>query len=386
MAEPAGDADRSDPGGVRVRQTDAADGTVSLAIGGRLSIASLNDAWRPTLDPIRREKPRRVTIDAAGLDYCDGAGLGLLAEIRRELAGWGGKLQVDGLKPELQKLVEMAALADPSAPQLRRPPPSGMVVAAGRATDTFLGELHAQISFLGEICASLAWAVFHPRSLRWGDLLTTADNVGTDAVPVVCLLGFLIGAILAFQAAPAMEKFGGRDLIPTLVSIAVVRELGPLIAVILMAGRTASAFAAELGTMKVTEEVNALRAMGLDPVRFLAVPRVMAAVGVAPLLAVISSLMGVIGGYSVMVNYGFSVDRYAHQVQNALRFKDLVGSELKTLVFGLIVGGVGCLRGLRTGNGPGAVGDSTTRAVVASIVLIVVADGVFGVVYFYLGL
>jgi len=126
--------------------------------------------------------------------------------------------------------------------------------------------------------------------------------------------------------------------------------------------------------------------MGLDPVRFLAVPRVLAAIAMAPLLAVTSSLMGVLGGYAVMVSFGFSFQRYATQVRGALTYRDLIEGEVKTLVFGLIVGGVGCLRGLRTGNGPGAVGDSTTRAVVASIVLIIVADGVFGVVFFYLGL
>ena len=394
MPEPAGDSHT--PGGrpaaerVDVRQLDGGagggGGSLALAIGGSLSIATLGDAWDATLDPIRRGKPERVTIDAGRLDYCDGAGLGLLAEVRRQLSGWGGELTVDGLRPELKRLVDMATLADPSAPQLRPPPRAGVVVGAGRATATLFGEAYAMVAFLGEVCAALVWAVFHPRSLRWSDLLLSADKVGTDAVPVVCLLGFLIGAILAFQSAPAMEKFGGRDLIPTLVSIAVVRELGPLIASILMAGRTASAFAAELGTMKVTEEVNALRAMGLNPVRFLAVPRVLAAIAVAPLLGVISSTLGVIGGYSVMVTYGFSFDRYAHQVRGVLSYKDLLGGEFKTLVFGLIVGGIGCLRGLRTGNGPGAVGDSTTRAVVSSIVLIIVADGVFGVVYFYLGL
>ena len=372
---------------VQVREVggQAGDG-LSLAIEGSLSISTLASAWDATLDPIRQAKPKRVTIEAGRLDYCDGAGLGLLAEVRRELAGWGGELRVEHLSPGLQQLVDMATLADPSAPQLRAPGHPGVVEAAGRSTATLLDELYVQVSFLGEVCAAIGWAVLHPRRLRWNDLLTTADKVGTDAVPVVSLLGFLIGAILAFQSAPAMGKLGGRDWIPTLVSIAVVRELGPLIALILMAGRTASAFAAELGTMKVTEEVNALRAMGLDPVRFLAVPRVLAAIGMAPLLAVISSLMGVLGGYTVMVNYGFGFDRYARQVQHALTYKDLLGGEAKTLVFGLIVGAVGCLRGLRTGNGPGAVGDSTTRAVVASIVLIIAADGVFGVVFFYLRL
>ena len=392
MAEAAGDNQggagvSARPSTVRVREVDGGgDGSMTLAVEGSLSIDTLRDAWGATLDPVRRGKPKRLTIDAADLEYCDGAGLGLLAEVRRVLAGWGGELRLEHLTPGLQQLVDMATLADPSAPQLRPPRRPGMVATVGRATATFLGEVHAQVAFLGEVCAAVLWAIVHPRRLRWSDLLTTADKVGTDAVPVVCLLGFLIGAILAFQSAPALEKFGGRDLIPTLVSISVVRELGPLISSILMAGRTASAFAAELGTMKVTEEVNALRAMGLNPVRFLAVPRVLAAIATAPLLAVISSAMGVVGGYSVMVNYGFSVDRYARQVQHALTYKDLIGGEVKTLVFGLIVGGVGCLRGLRTGNGPGAVGDSTTRAVVASIVLIIVADGVFGVVYYYLKL
>jgi phospholipid/cholesterol/gamma-HCH transport system permease protein len=384
-----GASERTPGDGVTVRRVGPAGGSadgLTLAIDGRLSIVTLAAAWDATLDPVRQAKPKRVTIDAAGLTYCDGAGLGLIAEVRRELAGWGGDLRLDHLQPGLQRLVEMAALDDPSAPQLRPPRRAGVVAGVGRATAEVGSEMYAQVSFLGEVCAAIVWAIFHPRSLRWGDLLDTADKVGTDAVPVVCLLGFLIGAILAFQSAPAMSKLGGRDWIPTLVSIAVVRELGPLIAVILMAGRTSSAFAAELGTMKVTEEVSALRAMGFDPVRFLAVPRVLAAIAMAPLLAIISSGMGVVGGYSVMVNYGFGVNRYIHQVQTALTYKDLLGGEAKTLVFGLIVGGVGCLRGLRTASGPGAVGDSTTRAVVASIVLIIVADGMFGVVYYYLGL
>ena len=138
--------------------------------------------------------------------------------------------------------------------------------------------------------------------------------------------------------------------------------------------------------MTVTEEVNALRAMGLDPVRFLALPRVLAAIAVAPILSILSSLMGELGGYTVMLNYGIGFARYMHQVQSAVTYKDLITGEVKTLVFGLIVGGVGCLRGLRTGSGPGAVGDSTTRAVVTAIVLIIATDGLFGVLFYYMGL
>ena len=329
---------------VHVRQLAAlgvADADLALAIDGSLSIRTLADAWDATLAPVRRARPKRLAIDAAGLDYCDGAGLGLLAAVRPELAGWGKSLRLDHLRPELRRLIDMSALADPAAPQLRPAARAGVVARAGRAAAAVAAEAYALVAFLGELTVAVAWAVTHPRRLRWADLLSAADKVGADAVPVVCLLGFLIGAILAFQSAPPMSRFGGRDLIPTLVSIALIRELGPLIACILMSGRTASAFAAELGTMTVTEEVNALRAMGLDAVRFLAVPRVIAAVLVAPVLGVISSLMGELGGYSVMLNYGFTFDRYVRQVQGAMAYRDLLTGEAKTLVFGLIVGDVG---------------------------------------------
>jgi phospholipid/cholesterol/gamma-HCH transport system permease protein len=164
-----------------------------------------------------------------------------------------------------------------------------------------------------------------------------------------------------------------------------LRELGPLITAVLLAGRSGSAFAAEIGTMKVTEEVSALQTLGLNPVRFLAVPRVLAAMLVTPLLTLYCNLLGVLGGYTVMAGYQFTFRQYLSAVRNATNYQDLAGGVFKTVVFAFIIGGIGCMRGLRTGAGPGAVGDSTTRAVVAGIVVVIVADGLFGVAYFYLG-
>ena len=214
---------------VHVRQIEgAAGGELSLAIDGSLSIETLKDAWDPTLAPIRRGRPERVAIDVAGLDYCDGAGLGLFAEVRRELAGLGWHAVAGPPQAGPATAGRDGRPGRPRRPaQLRPPKRPGLVVGTGRATATVLAELYAQVAFLGEVCVALAWAVLHPRRLRWGDLLTTADKVGTDAIPVVCLLGFLIGAILAFQSAPPMEKFGGRDLIPTLVSISRRPRAGP---------------------------------------------------------------------------------------------------------------------------------------------------------------
>jgi phospholipid/cholesterol/gamma-HCH transport system permease protein len=247
-----------------------------------------------------------------------------------------------------------------------------------------LDDLRALTAFLGELVAALAWSIAHPRRLRWGDLGLIAEKVGVDAVPVLSLLGLLMGVILAFQSAVPMERYGARDAVPAVVAIAVLRELGPLITAVLLAGRSGSAFAAEIGTMKVTEELSALESMGIHPVRFLAVPRVIAAMIMTPLLCVVCNAMGILGGYIVMSGFGYTALRYAHAVQSASNLSDLVGGVAKTVVFALLVAGVGCLRGMRTASGPGAVGDSTTRAVVDGIVLVLIADGIFGVLFYYL--
>jgi phospholipid/cholesterol/gamma-HCH transport system permease protein len=374
--------------GVRVRTTQGAEAdgaALTISIEGTLDLSTLSTAWEQALGPVRKGRAKTVVLDAGQLAYCDGAGLGLVLELRREIAGRGGELRLRNLRPDLAALVEMASLADPAAPQLQPPADGGFINRSGLWAASLFSELRAIVAFLGEVFSAAGGVILHPTRLRGRETFSAAERVGTNALPVICLLGFLIGTILAFQAATPLGRYGIQDMTPTMVCISIVRELGPLIATLLLAGRTGSAFAAELGTMTVTEEISALRSMGIDPVSYLVVPRVLAVITMAPLLAIFSSVMGLIGGYAVMMNFGFSFTRYAVQVQQAVTYKDLLGGEVKTLVFGLIVGGIGCLRGLRTGNGPGAVGDSATRAVVTSIVLIIFTDGIFGVLYYLLG-
>ena len=362
------------------------DDVLEIALAGRLTADTIARVWGSALDPIHRAAPGRVVVEGSRLTYCDGAGLALFTQIRRTAAMLGGAATVEGLGPELRALVQRAALPDPSAPQLRRPRAPGFLEQVGKAAADVVADLRTMVAFLGELLAALAWAVFHPRRVRWADLLTVAVKAGVDAVPVVSLLGFLIGVILAYQCAVAMQRYGITSAIPAVVGIAMFRELGPLITAVLLAGRSGSAYAAEIGTMTVTEEVSALRTLGLNPVRFLAVPRVLAAMLVTPLLAVFCNLLGVLGGYTVMAGYQFTFAQYLNAVRHAVNYEDLVGGIFKTVAFAFIVGGIGCLRGLRTGDGPGAVGDSTTRAVVAGIVLVIVADGLFGIAYYYLGI
>jgi phospholipid/cholesterol/gamma-HCH transport system permease protein len=359
-------------------------GDMSAVIQGRLTAASVAASAAQILDPIMLAKPHEVIIDGSEMSYCDGAGIGLIGEVRRTAALHGGVVRFSGLSSDLQTLMVMSSLPDPRAPQLHTPDAPGLVTQIGIATVHVLDDLRAMIAFLGELVAAVLWTIVHPRQMRWRDLWMIAEKVGVNAVPVLSLLGLLMGIILAFQSAVPMERYGARDAVPAVVSIAVLRELGPLITAVLLAGRSGSAFAAEIGTMKITEELSALESMGIHPVRFLAVPRVVASMFVTPLLCVVCNAMGIIGGYLVMSGFGYTALRYANAVKSATNLADVIGGIAKTVVFALLVAGVGCLRGMRTATGPGAVGDSTTRAVVAGIVLVIITDGIFGFVFYYL--
>lgn len=359
---------------------------VRLSIGGKLSTEYLTKIWNDALVAMRKARSSHVEVDVSRLTCTDTACLALFAEIRKVAAETGGKVNFVEMKPELKELLDLATLEDPRAPELRPPARLGIVQRAGEITVHALHGLRAMVSFLGELCAGFAWIWFHPRQVRWRDFLNSCEKAGADALPVILLVGFLIGVMLAFQSAGQTERYGVRTVIPSVVAIAVTRELGPLLTTILIAGRTGSAYAAELGSMKADQELNALKVMGLDPVRFLAVPRVLAVVLMAPLLTAFFDLAGITGGYTVMATHDFSFTRYIVQAYQSLNWSDVFGGIGKTVVFAAIIGGVGCMRGIQAGMESRAVGQSTTRAVVTAIVLIIAADGCFGVIYYYFGI
>jgi phospholipid/cholesterol/gamma-HCH transport system permease protein len=191
---------------------------------------------------------------------------------------------------------------------------------------------------------------------------------------------------MAFQSAIPMEQYGAQLFVADLIVIAMFKELGPLMTAWVVNGRSGSAFAAELGTMKVNEEIDALTTMGLEPVRFLVVPRLLASLMMIPVLTIFGNLFGLIGGLVVMLSLGFTVVTYFNQIVSAATYVMLLAGLVKSVVFAFIIAGVGCMEGLRTKTGASAVGDSTTSAVVIGLVLIIFVDGVFGVIYYFLGI
>ena len=245
-------------------------------------------------------------------------------------------------------------------------------------------EVRLLLAFVGELGLALVWALRHPASVRWRDALLVAQRAGSEAMGIVALVGFLFGLILSFQSATALERFGAQVFIPDGLGIGLFRELGAVITAILLTGRSGSAFAAEIGTMKVNQEIDALTTMGLDPVRFLVVTRVLAATAMTVPLVVFADLIGLIGGALVMLTFDIPLLAYYKQAVSFTQVGDFLGGLAKAVVFGLLIAGVGCLRGLQTETGAAAVGISATSAVVSGIVLIVFVDGIFAVLFYYL--
>jgi phospholipid/cholesterol/gamma-HCH transport system permease protein len=362
------------------------DDSLQITLSGHLDISRVQKEWALFRSQLERKSPQTVTIDASGLTYCDSCGIGLILHIQAYQTSRQRVCHIQGLAPRYQSLLE---LFDPG--DFEASPPRGTALTrlseeVGKAAVSVCQDLHNQIEFVGEVLVKGARLCVQPHTLRWNDTLTLAEKSGADALGITALVGFLIGLILAFQSAVAMKQFGAEVFVADLVVISLFRELGPLITAFILASRSGSAFAAEIGTMKVNEEIDAMVTMGMDPVRFLVLPRMLAGVIVLPLLTLLNLLFGLIGCALVMLALGYPMVTFVERIQTASGLGDLFGGLAKTLVFGLLIAGIGCLRGMQTRTGASAVGDAATRAVVSGIVAIILADGVFAVLYYFLGI
>lgn len=329
-----------------------------------------------------------VCVEASALRQCDGAGVAFLWTLQEHVTALGGSIVWQSLPEGVERQLEAyrraceVAEGDCEAQGVKTPK-MGAITALGRWVCDGVATWGAAIAFLGEVVFRLP--LIFTRHFRVGDMLAAFVRCGAEAVPVVGLIGFLLGLILAFQSAVPLQMFGAEGFVGGLVGIALVRELGLIMTAILMAGRTASSFAAELGTMKVNEEIDALETMGVAPVRFLVLPRVVAGTLALPLLALFATAAGLVGGWLVMHLLGFSVSYFVDQLQAFVSLKDLIGSECKAIVFGFTVSTVGCWFGLKAGRDASAVGSATTSAVVTGIVLLATLEGLFSVIFYAMG-
>jgi len=359
------------------------DGSAKLAFSGELDTESTPASWTRLQAELAGTKLTRLEVDVSQLDS-DSAGLALLYYLSTGAMTPGASVSLSGLNPELQHLLRSFSREDFEALQEHEPSRSSIVDDVGTATWSWLGDLRQQVEFIGAVTSGVIMNLFSPRRMHWKEVFRVFEVAGVNALPVVALLTFLVGMVIAFESAQPLAEFGAQVFVANLLGLVMSRELGPVMAAIMLAGRSGSAFAAELGTMKVNEELNALETMGLSPVQFLVIQRVVAGILLAPVLTVFAMYAGLLGGIPVLLGLGFPLRMVLLQVQSALHFGDLAEGLSKSIVFGAIVASISCLRGLQTGEGPRAVGESTTRSVVSSILLIILADAIFAAVTYTL--
>jgi phospholipid/cholesterol/gamma-HCH transport system permease protein len=351
---------------------------VKIALEGRITAYTAAPIWRTALDTLEQNPARPIVVDASRLEYVDNVGVALLFDLIRRERAPHARVEIRALPAEFAALVGRFEPGDFVAPAKVRKS-IDVIEQMGRATAQHWAHMHELARFVAGCTRAFLDAITKRGTIQWRDVFDLAAEAGANAVPIVLLIGLLMGVIIAFETAQVAQKFGAVIFVVNGVGIAMLRELGPLMTAIVFAGRTGAAFAAQIGTQKVNEEVNAISTFGLDPIHFLVLPRLFAAMLVLPLLACIADVVGLFGGALVMTTFDVSLVQFFNQLLGAVSMSDFLSGIVKAVVFGLTIAAVGCQRGLATGAGATSVGLSATSAVVTSIVLIVVIDGMFAV-------
>lgn len=360
-------------------------GEVLLSLSGRIDVGNL-DLFTSEMNALMNHMtPGKLLVDLSNVEYLDSAGaLGLL-QLEDRAKARSIPFQFDNMTEGAKRimgLINRKALTMKPFVSERK---SNVIEQIGDGSLKIFNDFVSIITFLGDLLTALIYSLMHPRSVRWGDLLFYLKRSGVEGLPIVGLISLLLGLIIAFMSSLQLKQFGANIYVASLVGVAMVSELGPIMTAIIVAGRSGSAFAAEIGTMKVNEEVDALVAMGFDPTRFLAVPKVLAAMVAVPILTLYSDFFGIGGGLVVgVLGLDLTVYTYVEETLSVISVISILKGLLKSVVFAVLIAGIGCQRGFQVRGGAEAVGSATTSAVVAGIFLIIVTDSAFAILFTYI--
>jgi phospholipid/cholesterol/gamma-HCH transport system permease protein len=345
-----------------------------------------------SLRQLHLQGEREVEIDAAGITRMDSAGAWLLVRTEQELAEQGARIREIGIPKTYRPLLDMLEREPPVHPPAspRRQTITDLLFRVGRSTFHLMADGYALLGFLGRVSVETFEAFVRPdRELPWPAFVNQIEQTGVTAVPIVGLLSFLIGVVLAYQGSEQLQRFGAEIFTVNLVGIAVFREIGGLMTAIIVAGRSGSAFTAQIGTMKLNQEVDAMQTIGVNPIEVLVLPRVLGLLVTLPLLTFYANIMGIIGG-GVMCYFalGITIPAFIRQLHDALTFSpwSFWLGLVKAPVFAFVIALVGCFEGLRVEGNAGSVGKLTTRSVVESVFLVIVLDAGFSILFSLLGI
>ncbi len=371
-------------------------GPSGVRIGGKLELADAGALWRVLRTAVRRAKPPALVIDLEGVESADAGALALLVEVRNELAARGLRADLRGVSETLAPLVALYEGEEHGEPppararrfrrRARRKKPEGMVAQIGRRTVELGAGAKNIVTFVGDLAVSAMTVAKRPAAGHWREVTPLVERMGADAVPIVLLINFLVGFVMAFQAARQLTMFGANLYVADLVGIAHTRELAPLMTAIIVCGRSGAAIAAEIGSMKVAEEVDALRTLGLSPVAWLVIPRTLALLIVVPILTLLADVIGILGGLAVgITTLGLTTTGYLSEIKKSVVPFDVGTGLIKSIAFALAIALVASQQGFAASGGAEGVGKRTTTTVVTTLFVLVLIDTFFTVLFRTLG-
>jgi len=352
---------------------------VRLPVSGELQHAQSGALYDRLRELAQRAEVQSVTLDLRELEQLDSSGIAVISLGVDLLESKGKRLIVEHASAAHREALGMM----PARHKQVKPPPAPKTLESLGDWGYNTGQELASYTLLVIHAIGAAWRAIWSRKARppKGALAHQSVVIGVNALPIVALLSLLLGLIMAFQSAYQLQQFGANIFVANLVGISMAREFGPMMTAIILAGRSGSAIAAELGTMQVQEEIDALTTMGIEPIRFLVLPRLVAILLMGPMLTLMADLIGIFGGFIIGTLYmDLSVESYINQTLIAVRFSDFVHGLLKSAVFAWIIGTIGCHCGTNIEGGASGVGQATTRAVVISIFMIIVTDSIFATI------
>ncbi len=327
---------------------------------------------------------QQVVLDGAGISTLDTSGAWLLHRTVRMLQQSGKDVRMQGLQPAFDSLLQLVAARTVSA-GYEAPARKGMLERLGRLSWEWLQDMVGMFAFVGESASVLLHSLLRPSRLRWRPILYNLQTAGFEALPITGLLSFLMGVVIAYQGADQLQRFGANIYVADMVGFTMLRELSPMLTAIIVAGRSGSAYAAQIGTMKVTEEIDALRTIGIVPYELLVLPKMLALMIALPLLTVFSDIAGVFGGMIMASSkLNISYDVFIDRIGDAINLSSFLTGVVKAPVFAVIIATVGCFQGFKVSGSADSVGRQTTLSVVHSIFLVIVADALFSLVFNWL--
>ncbi len=376
---------RSHKAQIKQLPEQAGEGIIRFQCSGDWTVDAVHNIASVIEKAVQGCQEQTYQWDISDVGRVDSAGIIIFFHYYKLLKSRNCSIILSGVKPEHKQMFRLLRQFIPRKLPVRKKPRNIFLkpfAAIGHSSVRLVVDFIAFLAFMGEIFVNLASSLFHPGRIRFGAIVKNIEDAGVRAMPIIAVTSFLIGIVIAYQGAVQLQKFGANIFIVDMIGISITRELAPLITAIVVAGRTGSSYTAELGVMKITEEIDAMRTMGFEPQRFLVVPRILALIIALPLMVFFADIIGILAGMLISdIHLNISNIEFLHRLQSSLAIKHVWIGLFKAPFFAWLIASVGCFYGFQVSNNTESIGRNTTISVVNAIFLVIACDALFSVIF-----